>query len=260
LAADKKAGEKINEKEYELLKPLATAKISKDHSRCLHCGHHLKWYDMIPLVSWVSLKGHCRYCHKSIGALEPLVELGVAAFFVASYLLWSTDLTTPIEWTLFGLWLLAGVGWAMLFIYDLKWYLLPDSISFTVIGLGLISAILTVVTSGDPVSAIWNVVGSVGILSGLYLVLYVASKGRWIGFGDIKLGLGLGLFLADWQLAILALFLANLIGCLIVIPLLLTKKLKRNSRIPFGPLLIVGTIIAMLIGPNLVELYLLSLL
>ncbi|MGI9339470.1 MAG: hypothetical protein ACR2PP_02415, partial [Psychrobacter sp.] len=87
----------------------------------------------------------------------------------------------------------------------------------------------------------------------IYLLLYLYSKGAWIGFGDVKLGVGLGLLLGQWQLAFLALFLANLIGTLIVMPSLVTGKLDRHSQVPFGPLLIAGTIISVLCGQWIID-------
>jgi len=259
LEADKKAGEPVDHKEYTQLKKLAHQKVATDRSRCLHCGYELRWYDLIPLVSWLTLRGRCRECHKKIGNMEPLIELGTALFFVLSYLLWPVALTDAVSIAGFVTWLIAGVGLAIMFAYDTRWFLLPDKVNFAVIGLGLVSAVLTVISAADTVEAILSVVGSVAVLSGLYFVLFIASKGRWIGFGDIKLGLGLGLLLADWRLAVIALFLANFIGCLIVIPLMVSGKLKRTDHVPFGPLLIAGAIIAKLIGVGIVEFYTLSL-
>lgn len=259
LVADKKDGEPVDHTEYKMLKKLAHEKLSKDHSRCLHCGYKLRWFDLIPLVSWLSLRGRCRDCKKPIGAMEPLIELGTAAFFVLSYVLWPFDLTTGIQMTQFIIWLVAGIGLAIMFAYDARWFLLPDKVNFAVIGLGLISAVLMIINSPDHLGAVLNVLGSVAILSGIYYVLYLVSKGRWIGFGDIKLGLGLGLLLGDWQLAFIGLFLANFIGVLIVIPLMASKRLQRTSHVPFGPLLIAGVVIAKLIGVGIVEFYTLSL-
>jgi prepilin signal peptidase PulO-like enzyme (type II secretory pathway) len=259
LAADKKAGEPVDHKEYSQLKKLAHQKLSSDRSRCLHCGYELRWYDLIPLVSWLSLRGRCRSCHKSIGLMEPLIELGTALFFVLSYMFWPVAFTGPLQIADFIIWLIAGVGLAIMFAYDTKWFLLPDKINFAVIGLGLISAILMIIGSPNVLDAIINVVGSVLVLSGIYFVLYMVSKGRWIGFGDIKLGLGLGLLLNDWKLALIALFFANFIGCLIIIPLMISGKLKRNAHVPFGPLLIAGAIIAKLVGMGIAEFYTLSL-
>jgi leader peptidase (prepilin peptidase)/N-methyltransferase len=259
LAADKKAGEPVDHSEYAQLKGLAHEKLLSDRSRCLHCGYELRWYDLIPLVSWLSLRGRCRSCHKPIGIMEPLIELGTALFFVISFLLWPIALTSALPIASFIIWLIAGVGLAIMFAYDAKWFLLPDRVNFAVIGLGFVSAILMIIASPNVLDASLNVVGSVVVLSGIYFVLYMVSKGRWIGFGDIKLGLGLGLLLGDWRLAFIALFLANLIGTLIIIPLMAIGKLKRNAHVPFGPLLIAGAIIAKLVGMGIAEFYTLSL-
>lgn len=259
LVTDKKNGEIVDHTEYTKLKQLAHQKVSKDHSRCLHCGYQLRWYDLIPLVSWLTLRGKCRHCHQPIGYMEPLIELGTALFFVLSYVLWPYDLTTGLQIAQFILWLISGVGLAMLFVYDAKWFLLPDKVNFAVIIIGLVNAVLMIIEAPDHIGALVNVIGSVAILSGIYFVLYVISKGRWVGFGDIKLGLGLGLLLGDWKLAFIGLFFANLIGCIIVIPLLASGKLKRDSHVPLGPLLIVGAIIAKLVGVGIAEFYTLSL-
>ena len=259
LVEDKKTGEPVDRAEYKMLKKLLGKKTTEDRSRCLHCGYALKWYDLIPLVSWLSLRGKCRECRKPIGIMEPLIELGTALFFVLSYTFWPFPLTDGIAIAQLGLWLIAGVGLAIMFAYDARWFLLPDRVNYTVIGLGLISATLVVVASTHPIGAVANIVGAVFVLAGIYFALYVISKGHWIGFGDIKLGIGLGLLLADWQVALIALFLANLIGCLIVIPLLASKKLQRNSHVPFGPLLIVGAVIAKFVGLGIAEFYTLSL-
>jgi leader peptidase (prepilin peptidase)/N-methyltransferase len=259
LKADKKAGERVDAKEYNRLKPLAEATLANDHSRCLHCGYRLRWIDLIPLVSWLSLGGRCRSCRRPIGVMEPLIELGVAGFFILSYIFWLTPLDGALAWSQFAVWLASGVTLAILFAYDAKWLLLPDKVTITLAVLGAVFAGLGVAMSDQPWLAVLNALGAVGILSGIYLLLYLASHGRWIGFGDVKLGVGLGLLLGDWALAAVALFLANLVGCLVVIPLLVRKQLKRSSHVPFGPLLIVGTILAMFIGPTIVEWYAFSL-
>ncbi|MBC7868850.1 prepilin peptidase [Candidatus Saccharibacteria bacterium] len=256
LAEDRTNHEVYDKDEYQRLKKLTTGDTVRDRSRCLNCPYVLKWYDLIPLVSWLSLRGKCRQCHDSIGCLEPLIELGVMLLFVLSYAFWPYPLGTNLEIARFIIWLVAGVGLAVLFAYDTKWFLLPDKVSFSVIGLGIVSAIVVVLQSADVTSALLSVTGSVVILSGIYLVLYFVSRGQWIGFGDIKLGLGLALLLADWRLAFVALFAANLIGCLVVIPAMISGRLKRNSHVPFGPLLILGFVVAQLAGMYLIEAYL----
>lgn len=256
LKDDKANGEIINKAEYDRLHKLTQNRMLRDKSQCLHCSYKLRWYDMIPIVSWLALDGKCRNCHHKIGYLEPLIEIGLATFFVVSFMFWPYQLETSLQITRFIVWLFSGVGLAILFAYDIKWFLLPDKINFLVIGLGTLTSIIVILEADDYIGAFYSLIGSGVILSGIYLVLYLISKGRWIGFGDVKLGLGLALLLADWRLAFIALFAANLIGCIIVIPGMIMGKLKRDSHVPFGPLLIVGAIVAALAGPYLADIYL----
>lgn len=259
LVEDKAEGEPVDAKEYKRLLPLAKTTTRSDRSRCLHCGHPLAWYDLLPLVSWLSLGGKCRYCRTRIGWFEPLMEIGVAAFFVGSYLLWPLPLESGLEIAHFLLWLIAGVMLAILFAYDLKWFLLPNQIVFPLITVGVMVAIITITTAHEPLFALLSLAGAVAILSGIYLVLWWLSKGQWIGFGDVKLGLGLALLLGDWQLAFIALFTANLLGCLIVIPGMVSGKITRSTHIPFGPLLILGSVLTMFWGAAVIDWYFMTL-
>lgn len=255
LVEDKKAGEKVDAKEYKKLLPLTKETTRSDRSRCLHCGHTLAWYDMVPLVSWLSLGGKCRYCRKSIGSFEPLVELGMAALFVISYLVWPLSLDTALGVAQFVLWLMALVMLTILFIYDMRWFLLPDRMMYPLIVASGLFALLSVLAAANAVTALMTLAVAIIILSGLYYLLWVVSKGQWIGFGDVKLGLALALLLGDWQLAFIALFSANLLGCLLVIPGMMAGKISRSTRIPFGPLLIAGAAIAFFAGQPIIQWY-----
>jgi prepilin signal peptidase PulO-like enzyme (type II secretory pathway) len=255
LEQDKDSGEAIDNDEYKKLHKLTKQTLLNDHSRCLSCSYKLKWYDMMPVLSWVLLGGRCRKCRNFIGWTELLVELSVAGFFVLSYALWPAEMNNGLMVLRFILWLMAGVDLAILFIYDKRWFLLPDMVSLFIIVLGVANSIIVLLSANDKFGVLGGIAGSVLILSGLYYLLFVISKGKWIGFGDIKLGLGLALLLADWKLAFVALFAANLVGCLLVVPSLITKKLKRDSHVPFGPLLIIGAIIAMFFGNFLINYY-----
>lgn len=234
--------------------------IIKDRSECVHCKHKLSPADLVPVFSWLALKGKCRYCKKPISAQYPLVELAVGAYFVVSYLFWPTPLTEWQQWAQFGLWLIYGVMLAVLFVYDLRWFLLPDRIVKPLIALGAVSAALRL--AGTPgltiTGAIVDIALSLGVIGGLYGALYAVSKGKWVGFGDVKLGLFMGLVLG-WQAGLVCLFVANLIGCFVLLPGLLTKKLSRTSKVPFGPFLIAGFIFAGLWGVQLWNWYLYSL-
>lgn len=255
LVEDKADGEKIDKKEFKMLEPLSKVRLATDRSQCLHCGHRLKWYDLLPLFSWIATGGKCRYCHEKIGRFEPLIELGVGAFFVTSYLLWPEMIQTVPQMAYFILWLVSGVLLAILFAYDLKWSILPNRAMFPLIAVAAVAAAFNVFSSLDPVNSLINLAIAVFLLSGLYLILWIISKGQWIGFGDVKLGLALGLLLGDWKLAFIALFAANLIGCLIVIPGMMSGKLTRKTRVPFGPLLILGALVAAWWGTSILAWY-----
>ncbi len=260
LVEDKKAGEKVSAKELKKLSPLIK-KASKDRSRCLSCGHILAWYDLIPLVSWLSLRGKCRYCKKFIGWTEFLLEVGMAALFALSVFLWPMPLASFWQIMMLALWLAALVLLAILFVYDLRWLLLPDIVNIPFIVLGAVFAGIKLCLASDFTSTLTSLLGAVFVLSGIYLLLYLFSKARygedktWVGFGDVKLGLGLSLFLGNWLLAFAALFAANLIGTILVLPSMLTGKLRGNSRISFGPLLIAGFLIVWLFSESILNLY-----
>lgn len=255
LSQDAAAGEKVHVADKKAIAKLPQKHSLQDRSVCLHCGHTLQWYDLVPLVSWVSLRGKCRYCHKPIGTFEPLIEVGLALFFVVSYLFWPNILDTPLAYAQFVVWLVAGTMLTILFAYDKKWFLLPDVVTFPLIGLGVINAVIAILLSSTPVVAVTSVIASCLVLSGLYYVIYAVSGHKWVGFGDVKLGLALGLLLADWQLAILALFLANLVGTIIIVPMMAFGRIGRRAHVPFGPFLITGWAIAGLFGVKIFSWY-----
>lgn len=252
LAEDKKAGEPYDKVEYKRLKALAGRSQSKDRSECLSCGHTLAWQDMLPIFSWLSLRGRCRYCKKPIGKFEITMEIITAVLFATSYLLWPFGFGGVAQLGLFALWLVIVVALVILSAYDFKWQLLPDVVNYSFIALALVFLVYRLALL--PVQFdLLSIAGSVCILSGIYAVLYMISKGAWIGFGDIKLGLGLGLLLGNWSLAFFALFLANLIGVVLVMPGLLMRSLDGKSRIAFGPLLIIGTLLSFWFGKYFID-------
>lgn len=227
----------------------------KERSECTHCHHLLEWYDLVPVLSWVSLRGRCRYCHKSIED-SPVTELAVATVFAASYVWWPLGFSTT-GWVLFGIWLVALVLLAALFLYDLRWSLLPDSLTFPLIGLGIVWVIVTYfgIAHMSVAAASLNVLLGLASVAGLYGLLYGVSKGEWVGFGDVKLGIFMGLVLG-WEQGLLAVMLANILAFCFIMPGLLTGKITRKSRIPFGPFLIIATVIALLFGSQLIGGYL----
>lgn len=255
LVEDKKAGEKVNSKEYKRLLPLTKQGIWRGRSVDLDTGKQLKWYDLIPVFSWLALRGKSRYSGKPIGYFELLIELGLAAFFVLSFWLWPHPLGSGLEIARLAVWLLAGVILALQFATDYKWSVLWTIPSYLIIALGAASSVLAVMAAPDAVAAAWSAVGSVAVLGGLYFALYVVSRERWVGFGDVILGIGLGLLLADWALALVALFMANLIGSIVVLIGFASGRVKRGQQVPFGPFFIAGAVLAQLVGHEVIIWY-----
>lgn len=232
--------------ERRRLTRLTGKSLHDDRSICLHCGHVLAWYDLIPLFSWLSTAGKCRYCNRAIGMMEPLIELGMSLYLVSTYLVvFGSEPITALTLVRLVAWIAAGVCIAILYWYDLRWSILPLSINLTLIGASLVYAAVTQVAHHNSLDALASPLLTAGLLGGIYWLLYVGSGGRWVGGGDYKLALGLGLLVGDWRLALVALFAANIIGCLIVLPGLLSRQISTQAHIPFGPLLIAGFLIAL---------------
>lgn len=225
-----------------------------ERSECTHCHHVLEWYDLVPVVSWTMLRGKCRYCHKKIDD-SPLVELITSGLFVLSYSAWPFGFETVGIW-MFVLWLICIVALVALAVYDMRWQLLPDKIVLPLGIIGVILGFLRFYVHDDLglLATIVQMAGGVAVISGLYFVLHYMSRGAWVGFGDVKLNVFIGLILG-WQSALLAVFLANILGLLVVLPGLLLKKITPKSRIPFGPFLIAACIIALLWGQQIINWY-----
>lgn len=254
LCADKRDGYEYDKADLERLQKVKADKLTEDRSRCLMCGHMLGLKDLVPLFSWLSTRGRCRYCGREIGAFEPAIEALTGVMFVFSYLFWPWGEVGGLGWILFGVWLLVLVGFVILFAYDAKWKILPDIVNYSTIGLTFLFIALRFWLHDDV--SLFSTLGAIGIFSGLYAAIYLVSRGNWIGLGDVKLGVTLGLLVADWQLAFLGLFLANLIGCVLVLPAYITRQLASNSQIAFGPMLIAGTLIAFFFGGDIIEWFL----
>lgn len=246
LVEDERDGEPVNRSELQRLRGLQRP-AHRDRSECLYCHHQLAWFDLVPILSWLWLRGKCRYCGKRIGYMEITAEIGLAFVFILSYLAWPYPLQSTLQIAVFVVWLIACTLGAMLLMYDAKWSLLPFGINCTLIAIAALFVALQLF-AGIPLN-IASIAGAVALLGGLYLLFSLLG---WVGMGDGILGIGLGLFLGDWQLAFLTLFLANLLGCLMLLPLYVQKKLHRKVKIPFGPFLIIAAFISFLYGKTII--------
>ncbi len=231
----------------------------KGRSYCPHCKHTLSWRDLIPVASFLLLGGKCRYCKKSISLQYPLVELGTACVFVLSFLavrdLAQGSLAVPqpdnfLIFQTFYLFVIASLL-IVLFVYDLRHYILPDKILFPAIGLALLWDLLVLRSLGEGGGFV--VSGFAAVL--FFFSIFALSKGRAMGFGDVKLAFFMGLFLG-WPNILVAFFTAFLAGAFTGVALIALKKKGMKSEIPFGPFLIGGTLIALLAGKQIVDWYL----
>ncbi|HUC89833.1 MAG TPA: prepilin peptidase [Patescibacteria group bacterium] len=224
----------------------------RGRSECSRCHHPLAAKDLIPVLSWVILRGKCRYCHKRITD-NPLAELLVPALFVVSYLAWP-----PLSGQAlfdFVFWLIFIIGFTALALYDLKWFLLPDVIIFPLVALAFLQV------AGDWLlfDHSWRMLPGpaigAAVISGIFYFLYAVSKGKWIGFGDVKLAIILGLLAGSAMKSLLVMLIASLAGTFIALPMVIQGKADRKSHLPFGPLLIVGMIIVQLWGSGIINWY-----
>jgi len=232
----------------------------KGHSSCPHCLHQLKWYDLIPVLSFILLKGKCRYCKKPISWQYPLVELITGLLFLQIF-------NFQFSWTLSGglsvgllfnefsifnflnliyYWLIVSLL-IVIFVYDLKWYVIPDKIVYPAIIIALIFNFQFSIFKFSILSALGTSI--------FFLAIFLISRGKWLGFGDVKLAFFMGLFLGFPDILV-ALFLAFLIGAMIGLGLIIFKKKGLKSEIPFGPFLITGTLIALFWGNQIINWYL----
>lgn len=233
---------------------LAQLSVARGRSMCPHCKHQLAAQDLIPILSWLMLKGKCRYCKQPISVQYPAVELATAAFFIVSYLWWPVALNGA-QISIFVLWLVLLVGFMALIVYDLRWLLLPNRIIYPLGAIAAAMSIIEVSTATRPAIALVNLILAVAVGGGIFYVLFQVSAGKWIGGGDVKLGWLLGLVAGTPGRSLLLIFLAAVLGSLFSVPLLATQRLKRTSTIPFGPFLIIAAIIVQLYGASILVWY-----
>lgn len=225
-------------------------------SQCPSCGHRLAVRDLLPVFSWLALGGRCRYCKKPISWQYPVTELATAAIFTGTYLFWPGGVEGAGDVVLVATWLASSVGLIALFLYDARWFLLPSKILYPTAVLAATGRLIYIIGfETDKLEAFVNWVLAVAVASGIFWLLFLLSSGRWIGFGDVRLGLISGTLLATPEKALLMIFLASVLGCLFVIPQLLKKQKKLTSQVPYGPFLIAAAYLSFFFGTALIDWY-----
>ncbi len=210
-------------------------------SRCQSCKRPIRWYDNIPLVSFLWLTGRCRECRAPIAWRYPLVEALTAGLFgVAVWRIgFRIDLVPALAF-LSALVVIAAI--------DLDHQLIPDRITLPGIPLGFLANLLTTRVSARD-SATGILVGG-----GIFFVIILVSRGG-MGGGDMKLGAMIGAFLG-WRLTILAIFFAVAVGGVVAVWLLVTGTRGRKDPVPFGPFLAVSSVVSLFWGEEVLAWYL----
>ena len=201
----------------------------RGRSYCPYCKHTLNWQDLIPIFSFLLLKGRCRYCKKHISLQYPLVELTTGFLFVLCFLF-------HVPYFIF----IIAPFLIVIFVYDFKHYVILDKVIYPAI----------------VIAAVFNFTNWLSALGSalFFLAIVLVSRGKWMGIGDIKLAFLMGLILG-WPNILVALFLAFMIGAIIGMGLILSGKKSLKSEVPFGPFLVTGTLIALFWGQLIIDWY-----
>lgn len=220
----------------------ADQSVVRPGSRCPKCETSIRWWDNIPVFSWLILGGKCRSCKTRISVLYPAVELLVGLLFFGAVLNYGLTIEAARA-AIFGT-LLLGIA-----LTDGRTYLIPDE--FTLGGLAI--ALVIALASGFQI-----LLGAlIGALVGFLVLWVVGAAGKWLlkeeamGGGDIKMMAMVGAFLG-WQGVLLTIFLGALAGTLIFLPL---KLMRKNRLVPFGVFLSLGAAVTFVIGPAILDWY-----
>lgn len=211
-------------------------------SHCDHCKKPLRWYELFPVVSFLFLRGRCLRCKKQLSVQYPIIEFVAASGFLFISLTTSDiNRVAPL--------IIIYCIFLVLFVIDLKHQILPDELLIVLLVVALYCGVFLV-----PAERGIRLVSGLAAGSGFFL-LWLVTRGRGLGFGDVKLALILG-FLLGYPSVIIALYIAFLTGALVGVILILSHRAKMRTKIAFGPFLIIGAMSAYLWGERIWALWL----
>ena len=220
--------------------------ILKPGSACPNCSSTIRFYDNIPVLSYLVLKGKCRSCDQSISIRYLLVELLTSGF--------SATVAAVFGMTSLGVvYLVLIYILIVITVIDLYHMIIPDIL----VGLGLITGITAILLGVIDIGWKDAFIGALffgGFLYAVALVGKIIFKKEAMGMGDVKLGIMMGLFLG-WKMSIMSLYVSFLVASFVGLVTIVTGQLKKGDRIPFGPFLAIGTILVMFFGQAILEFY-----
>lgn len=200
-------------------------------SHCDFCKKHLRWFELIPVLSFLFQGGVCRRCHARLSWQYPVMEIVTGVGFVLLSL--HVDVLSPMFLAAIAIYSL----FLVIFVIDLKHQIIPDSTL-----LMLLSVLIVVGVPFSAADRVPHIISGLGA-GAFFFLLWLVTRGRGLGFGDVKLVVLIGLFLG-YPETVFALYIAFLTGAIAGVILMITKHAKMKSRIAFGPFLILGTLSA----------------
>jgi leader peptidase (prepilin peptidase) / N-methyltransferase len=223
--------------------------VVRPPSACPACGTQIRSRDNVPVLSWLLLKGRCRQCGEPISPRYPLVELGCAALFAVLALRFGLD------WALPAYLYLAAVGLALALI-DIDVKRLPNVLTYPSYPVALVLLGGAAVLGSDSGDFLRAALG--GVVAFVFYFLLALAYPAGMGLGDVKLSGVLGLYLGwlGWGVLALGLFLGFLLGGMLGVALIALRRGGRKSKVPFGPFMLLGVLLAVLMGQPLVDAYL----
>jgi len=214
-------------------------------SRCPRCGRELRWFDNIPVLSWIFLRGKCGQCGEPISVQYPIVEMATALIAVAIVML------TP-PGPLLASRLVFAAALVVLFMIDLEHQILPNVITLPGIGVGFL---FSVIAPPGPIDALLGIVLGGGVLYAIATGYYLLRKEEGMGMGDVKMLAMIGAFLG-WRGVLVTLILASFTGAVVGVAVMATKRGDMRYALPFGTFLAIAALIAILFGDALLNWYL----
>ena len=224
----------------QLLAALPALGLARPASRCPACGHRIRWFENVPLISWLMLKGRCSACGAAIGLRYPLVELGTAVLFAA--LAWRIG-PQPVVL----LWCMLVATLLALALIDWDTTVLPDNMTLPLLWAGIAAAGLGWLPGLPLAQSVGGAATGYLSLWSVFWLFKLATGKDGMGYGDFKLLAALGAWLG-WQAVLPIVLMASMIGAIIGLVMKATGSLREGRFVPFGPFLAGGGLVVMLAG------------
>lgn len=238
--------------------PTSSTSVWRGRSMCPKCKKTLQWFELIPLLSFIIQGGRCRGCKQKIDWQYPLVELATGILFLAAF----QATSSPMHWYFIAVLII-------LFVYDLRYGLIPDKVVLPAIVVALFYNVIPSVIEGSHTlqvmrflhsprgsveMTVWGVLLATLIGAGFFAIQHYLSRGRWVGAGDIRFGALMGAMLG-WPQILVGLLVSYIVGGVVAAGLLLMGQKKFGQTVPMGTFLAIGTIVTLLWGRQLLKIY-----